>query len=117
MKTEELKKLNIRLFSAMLELETNWDGLANYLGVTRTFITAVRNGKRNMGSEPLKKLEKLEKETGLCFNRNNIVREELPRYNSSNDNALMAEQLRQAQEREKQLMEIIRNLSRNGASK
>jgi len=72
MKTDALKKLEIRLFSVMTELETNWDGLAERLGVTRTFITSVRKGVRNLGPDPLKKLNELEKETGLLFNKNTL---------------------------------------------
>lgn len=119
MKTDELKKLNIRLFTAMTELETNWDGLAKYLGVTRTFITSVRKGDRNLGTETLKKLKELEKETGLTLKRNTEDKPEKLSRTSEEKNQQascqnLKEQLKQAQIRENNLMEIIKNLSRNG---
>lgn len=62
----------------MTELETNWDGLATHLGVTRTFITSVRKGDRNLGPEPLKKLVELEKATGMFLNGDNITTAKQP---------------------------------------
>lgn len=119
MKTNELKALNIRLFAVMTELETNWDGLATRLGVTRTFITSARKGTRNLGTEPLRKLKELEKETGLVLNRNFETKEETNNYTSERENPptshdILREQLNQSLEREKALMEIIKNLTNNG---
>lgn len=84
MKADERKQLEVRLSTVMIYLETNWEGLAELLGVTRQTVTAVKSGKKNLGPEPLRKLRELESRIGLITKEtSNPLNQQNPSLNSA----------------------------------
>lgn len=116
MSTPDRKKVTIietRLSNLRHGLRISWGELAEELQISRAMLTYIRNGDRGVSPSIEARIEELE--VGVYKNATECTTID----NESSDNHFaevksLREQLKLSQEREKALLEIIKNLSRNG---
>lgn len=114
-------KCNIDILGLRKELRLTQAGLAEYLDVGANYVYLLEAGKRNPSKKIIRKLNELKSKsnmTPLQVSQNkedNIGTEDENVHYESVE--ILKNQLEKAEQREKALMEIIKNFSQTGGSK
>lgn len=116
MSTTDMKNvtnIETRLSNLRHCLRISWGELAEELGISRAMLTYLRSEQRNLSPAIAAKIKELE--SGVAKTTTEVSTNETKELCSNNTEIdSLREQLNQSLEREKALMEIIKNLTNNG---
>jgi len=113
-----MSESNNIVFNTRKTLGLTQTELAEKLDMSLGYIYKLENGKKPIGPKVIKKLENLKKNENSTKGNNEksemLVKEETTSYNCTSIIDDLRKQLKEAHEREKIHLEIIKNLSQNG---